>query len=235
VPCSAESLSKDSAQISLTARFASRCGIAPEGVPIALPLVAVGLALAATEFAAFGIVLVIIGAALTAFFRDPERHVIASEDAIVSGADGRVCEIAAATLPGADKSIFYTRISVFMSPLDVHVNRAPVSGYVTALEHAKGEFRAAFRDAASEHNERNSIKIRDNHGREHGLVQIAGYLARRIVCYLRPEQRLERGQRIGLIMFGSRVDHFLPQSYCAAVKVGDRVRAGESIIGEPLK
>jgi phosphatidylserine decarboxylase len=108
-----------------------------------------------------------------------------------------------------------------------------VSGEVTAIEHAKGEFRFAFNDNASEHNERNLIRIRDNEGGDHALMQVAGYLARRIVCHVRPHQSLERGQRLGLIMFGSRVDHFLPRQYRIAVQPGERVRAGETIIGEP--
>jgi len=230
---SAEALTEGTAPISLTARFASRIGIAPEGVPIVLPVVALGLGLAVIGFGAIAIIAVIIGAALAAFFRDPQRHAIASANAVISGADGRICDIGVASIPGTGEAALYTRISVFMSPLDVHVNRASVSGDVMALAHAKGEFRAAFRDAASCHNERNLIRIKDDNGRDHALIQVAGYLARRIVCYLRPHQRLERGQRIGLIMFGSRVDHFLPRQYRVAVQVGDRVRAGETIIGEP--
>jgi phosphatidylserine decarboxylase len=195
--------------------------------------VALGIGLAVAGFGAIGILIVTIGAALAAFFRDPQRRAVASADAVISGADGRICDIGVAPIPGTGEEAIYTRVSVFMSPLDVHVNRAPVSGDVTALVHAKGGFRAAFRDIASEHNERNLIRIRDESGREHALIQVAGYLARRIVCYLRQHQRLERGQRIGLIMFGSRVDHFLPRQYRVAVQVGDRVRAGETIIGEP--
>jgi phosphatidylserine decarboxylase len=189
-----------------------------------------GLALAG--FRSSGIVLVILGAAVAGFFRDPERRATAVEGAVISGADGRVCDINTAVLSGESGASCW-RISVFMSPLDVHVNRAPVSGEVTGLVHTKGEFRAAFRDAASEHNERNFIKIKDRTGRDYALVQIAGYLARRIVCRVRPHQPLDRGQRIGLIMFGSRVDHFLPSEYRVPVKVGDRVRAGETVIGEP--
>ena len=235
VPRSGEGLPEDAAQVSLAGRFASRIGLAPEGVPIALPVALVGLGLAVIGFEAIGIAVIAIGGAIAAFFRDPQRGVIARADAVLSGADGRVCNIAPASFPETSEDALCTRISVFMSPLDVHVNRAPVSGEVTALKHVKGEFRAAFRDAASEHNEHTSITIKDDHGRDHALVQVAGYVARRIVCYLRPHQRLERGQRIGLIMFGSRVDHFLPRDYRVAVEVGDRVRAGETIIGEPLK
>jgi len=232
---SIEVLPERTASISLTARFASKIGIAPEGVPIALSAVALGIGLAVAGFGAVGTLIVTIGAALAAFFRDPQRRAVASADAVISGADGRICDIGVAPIPGTGEEAIYTRVSVFMSPFDVHVNRAPVSGDVTALVHAKGRFRAAFRDIASEHNERNLIRISDESGREHALIQVAGYLARRIVCYLRQHQRLERGQRIGLIMFGSRVDHFLPRQYRVAVQVGDRVRAGETVIGEPLR
>src|SRR5207245_1204039 len=100
----------------------------PEGIPIALPVILAGLGLAAIGFRVLGSSLVIIGAAMAAFFRDPERCATASADAVVSGADGRVCEIGAASLPGSREQALRTRISVFMSPLDVHVNRAPVSG-----------------------------------------------------------------------------------------------------------
>jgi phosphatidylserine decarboxylase len=218
---------------SLLARFGSIIGVAPEGLPIAGSVVALGAGLALAGFRSSGIVLLILGAAVSGFFRDPERHAAAVEAAVISGADGRVCDISAAVLPGSESGAPYWRISVFMSPLDVHVNRAPVSGEVTGLVHTKGEFRAAFRDAASEHNERNFIKIKDTIGRDYALVQIAGYLARRIICRVRPRQPLDRGQRIGLIMFGSRVDHFLPGEYRVSVQVGDRVRAGETVIGEP--
>jgi len=114
----------------------------------------------------------------------------------------------------------------------VHVNRAPVGGEVTAIKHTRGEFRAAFRDYASERNERNLIVFADKRGRQHAMVQIAGYLARRIVCRVHTLQPVMIGQRVGIIMFGSRVDHFLPLEYRATVRVGDHVKAGESVIGE---
>ena len=232
MPGSPESLPKETSQTSFIRRFASKIRVAAEGIPFVLPVVVVGLCLSAAGFVASGAVVVAIGAAIAAFFRDPNRNVSAGADAVISAADGRICNIGPASLPGLDEDQLYTRISVFMSPLDVHVNRAPVSGEVTALQHVKGEFRAAFRDTASERNEHTLIRIKDEQGRDHALVQIAGYIARRIVSYLRPHQQLQRGQRIGLIMFGSRVDHFLPRNYAVAVEVGDRVRAGETIIGE---
>jgi phosphatidylserine decarboxylase len=119
-----------------------------------------------------------------------------------------------------------------MSPLDVHVNRAPVGGEVLAVTHTPGEFRAAYRDVASQHNERNLVVIRDAADRRHAFVQVAGYLARRIVCRVHPQDHVFAGARIGLIMFGSRCDHFLPMDYRLTVAIGDRVRAGETVIGE---
>ncbi|HTY55805.1 MAG TPA: phosphatidylserine decarboxylase [Candidatus Binataceae bacterium] len=173
----------------------------------------------------------IAAVAVACFFRDPERNPERISNVVLSGADGKVTDIEEASLPGAPQRRF-RRVSVFMSPLNVHINRASVSGEVMSVNHAAGEFRAAFRDYASEHNERNSIVLEDVDGRQHALVQIAGYLARRIVCRLNPHDKILAGQRIGLIMFGSRVDHYLPLDYRVAVKPGDRVRAGESIIGE---
>jgi phosphatidylserine decarboxylase len=232
VSTSAETPAEGAAPLSLAARFASRIGIAPEGVPIALPVLLLGLGLAASGLVVFGFLFIAVGAALAAFFRDPNRRTSAGKGAVISAADGRICDISTVSIPDCGDENQYTRVSVFMSPLDVHVNRAPVSGEVTAIEHAKGAFRYAFSDSASEHNERNLIKIRDNAGGDHALMQVAGYLARRIVCYVSPHRSLERGQRIGLIMFGSRVDHFVPRQYRITVQRGDRVRAGETIIGE---
>lgn len=122
-----------------------------------------------------------------------------------------------------------------MSLFDVHVNRSPVEAEVIALEHSPGQFRAAFRDQASEHNERNLVVMRDKNGRLFAVMQIAGYFARRIVCRVKPRQWVNKGERIGLIMFGSRVDHYVPRDYAITVRVGDRVRAGETVIGELRK
>ncbi|MGH8010982.1 MAG: phosphatidylserine decarboxylase [Candidatus Binataceae bacterium] len=192
----------------------------------------IGLILIAFGLIAPGIIVLIIAVAAGAFFRDPERSAPVSFDAVLSGADGRVTEIAEAALPGQEDGSRFHRVSVFMSPLDVHVNRAPAAGEIVATVHTPGEFRAAFRDDAGERNERNLILINGADGRRYAMMQIAGYLARRIVCRIRPHDRVERGQRIGLIMFGSRVDHFIPLEYRVTVKPGDRVRAGQSIIGE---
>lgn len=178
--------------------------------------------------------LLILTLAVAAFFRDPERIPPRTSGVVLSGADGKITDTGEATLPGSSTDRF-RRVSVFMSPLNVHVNRASVSGEVIAVEHTAGEFRAAFSDHASEHNERNLIVFQDLEGRRHPLIQVAGYLARRIVCRVRQHDKIQAGQRIGLIMFGSRVDHYLPLEYRVVVKPGDRVRAGESIIGELVR
>jgi phosphatidylserine decarboxylase len=205
--------------------------LAPEGIGITLAIAGASVVAWVMGLSWLALIGVILALAVAGFFRDPERTPDRVNDVVLSGADGRVTDIVEAALPGAASSRF-RRVSVFMSPLNVHVNRASVSAEVLSVTHTAGEFRAAFRDYASEHNERNTIVFKDPDGRDHAMVQIAGYLARRIVCRLRPGDRIMIGQRIGMIMFGSRVDHYLPLEYRLAVKLGDRVRAGESVIGE---
>jgi phosphatidylserine decarboxylase len=216
------------------ARIAAMLGIAAEGAPIALGSFAVGVLLVLTGIHWLGLAMLIVAILMAAFFRDPNRIAPARSGIILSGADGKVTDVGEGAPSGLTEGHF-RRVSVFMSPLDVHINRAPVSGEVVALKHTPGEFRAAFRDFASEHNERNLIVVDDQDGRRHAVVQVAGYLARRIVCRLRPHDKMEAGQRIGLIMFGSRVDHFMPLDYQVTVRPGQRVRGGESVIGELAK
>lgn len=212
-------------------KIARAVHIAAEGVVVSSIVVILGLVLLAFGLKITGVVVIVLGVAVALFFRDPERYPRVTEGVIISGADGKVTDIIETTIPG-DSSRRCRRVSIFMSPLNVHVNRAPVAGEVTSIEHTPGEFRAAFGDEASEHNERNAIVMRDSAGRVHAMVQVAGYLARRIVCRLRVHDRIEPGQRIGLIMFGSRVDHFLPTEYRVAVALGQRARAGRTVIGE---
>jgi phosphatidylserine decarboxylase len=216
------------------ARLGAAAGIAPEGVALALAIAVAGAFLIVAGLRAPGAFVVLAALCVGAFFRDPDRFPPRTEGVILSGADGKVTDIAEAPIPGAQEPRYH-RVSVFMSPLDVHVNRAPVGGSVTRVEHTAGEFRAAFRDDASEHNERNLILFSDGAGRRIGMMQVAGYLARRIVCRVRARDIVQPAQRVGLIMFGSRVDHFLPPEYRVTVAAGDRVRAGETVIGELRK
>jgi phosphatidylserine decarboxylase len=216
----------------IAAQAASVIGIAPEGIPIALCAGVPGILAIAIGFHWIGAFILVVAALLAAFFRDPARVSAAGPEAILSGADGKVCEIRETRLPGGVDGEIYRQVSVFMSPLDVHVNRAPASGKIVNIKHTSGEFRAAFRDEASEHNERNMIIFEGEGARRYAMMQVAGYLARRIVCRVRAEDRVERGQRLGLIMFGSRVDHFMPRDFRVTVKIGDRVQSGISVIGE---
>jgi phosphatidylserine decarboxylase len=221
----------------LARRVGGTIGIAAEGVTMAAAMLAAGALALAFGWHWPGVAAILCGLATAAFFRDPERSPadLSCERLVLSGADGTVSDVAEMPLPDGVTGERYHRVSVFMSPLNVHVNRAPVSGEILSVRHTPGKFHAAFRDYASEHNERNLIVLSDARGRQHAMVQIAGYLARRIICHLHPHDIVRCGERIGLIMFGSRVDHFIPPDYRIVVKVGERVRAGESIIGELLQ
>jgi phosphatidylserine decarboxylase len=161
-----------------------------------------------------------VGVAL--FFRDPERIIPQSPETIVSPADGRIMEI-------VPENTQTRRISIFLSLWDVHINRAPYGGVVRSIIYTPGKFLAAYRQEASWVNEANTVTIAD-HGREFIVKQIAGVLARRIVCRVRPGDTLEKGQRFGLIRFGSRTDLLLPATAEIAVQVGDVVRGGETVL-----
>jgi len=163
------------------------------------------------------------------FFRDPERTPPADDRAVISPADGRVVAVVEER-ENRFLNTHATRVSIFMSPLDVHVNRSPVTGTVRQVQHTEGKFRAAFSDKSSLDNERNAIVL-ESGGKRFLMVQIAGALARRIVCHVAPGDRLERGQRFGMIMFGSRVDVFLPPGVQPTASKGERVRAGLSVLG----
>jgi len=156
------------------------------------------------------------------FFRDPERSIPQTPETIVSPADGRVMEI-------VPENAQTQRISIFLSLWDVHINRAPYGGVVQNVVYTPGAFLAAYRQEASLVNEANTVTIAE-HGREFIVKQIAGVLARRIVCRVRPGDTLEKGQRYGLIRFGSRTDLLLPATADIAVQVGDVVRGGETIL-----
>ena len=217
--------------MSVMGKLAESIGLAPEGGKFAFGILFVGLFFLIIGFPIIGVPLVLLAIAVGSFFRDPERYPERTEGVIISAADGKVTDVSECTLPDGDETVYH-RVSVFMSPLNVHVNRATVAGEVTMVRHTPGDFRAAYRDTASTHNERNLVVFRDAMGRRHGIIQVAGYLARRIVCRVHPHDKIEMGQRIGLIMFGSRVDHFIPPEYRVSVAVGERVLAGETVIGE---
>lgn len=124
-----------------------------------------------------------------------------------------------------------TRVSIFLSPLDVHINRVPVAGKIEEIKYQPGKFLAAYKEEASRINEQNALKIVDQNGKALGVVQIAGFMARRIVCRVKRGDAMARGERFGLIMFGSRTDAYLPNGCRVEVKEGQRVKGGETILG----
>jgi phosphatidylserine decarboxylase len=166
------------------------------------------------------------------FFRDPKRNKPQDSNLIISSADGKVCLIDEAYPPQETplKEEKMKRICVFMNVFNVHVNRSPVQGEVQNIIYKKGQFLNASLDKASEKNERNSLVIKTENGTQVVVVQIAGLIARRILSFISPADRLFQGERFGLIRFGSRVDIYLPLDAIEKCKVGDKVVAGESIL-----
>ncbi|MCB1333614.1 MAG: phosphatidylserine decarboxylase [Roseivivax sp.] len=168
------------------------------------------------------------------FFRDPERVTPQRGNLVISPADGVVSLIEPAVPPAelGMEAVPLTRVSVFMSVFNCHVNRAPVAGEVTQVAYRPGKFLNASLDKASEDNERNGLVIRMDDGREIAVVQIAGLVARRIVCWTKPGDRRARGERFGLIRFGSRLDVYLPQGVEPQVALGQTMIAGETVIAD---
>jgi phosphatidylserine decarboxylase len=168
------------------------------------------------------------------FFRDPERVTPARDGLVVSPADGIVSLIEPAVPPAElglpDAPL--TRVSVFMSVFNCHVNRIPIAGEVTAVAYRPGKFFNASLDKASADNERNSLCIRMQDGRSLVVVQIAGLVARRIVCFVKPPVSMQTGERFGLIRFGSRLDVYLPDGVAPIVSVGQTMVAGETVLAE---
>jgi phosphatidylserine decarboxylase len=165
------------------------------------------------------------------FFRNPDRTPPEGSGIVVSPADGKVV-YCGDTPPGRYAAEAGKKISVFMSPLDVHVNRAPVSGRIASVAYHKGRYHVASVDKASLMNEQNGVTIVTGDGRRVTYVQIAGMVARRIVCDVKGGDTVRQGQRVGMIRFGSRVDVYLPADARLRVSLGDHVRAGETIVGE---
>ena len=164
------------------------------------------------------------------FFRDPPREVPNDPRAVVSAADGRVVEVSKAQDPYVKRDAL--KVSVFMNVFNVHSNRSPVDGTVKEVKYAKGLFVNAAFDKASSDNERNALVIRLDNGVEISCVQVAGLIARRILCYVKAGERLARGQRYGFIRFGSRVDVYLPPGSTPKVAIGDKVKASSTVLAE---
>ncbi len=164
------------------------------------------------------------------FFRDPDRVIPAAPGLVVSPADGKVI-LAERAVENPFIAGETVKVSIFMSVFNVHVNRAPVEGVVRRTVHRPGSFLAANRREASLANEHNAVVLEPPDGGRLCVVQVAGLIARRIICRIQPGDRLKRGQRYGMICFGSRLDLYLPAGIRLAVAVGDKVRAGTTVIG----
>ena len=183
----------------------------------------------------FGICwLIILMVALTLFvvwfFRNPERYFQDEEKLVISPADGKVVKIDDVEITGTIAGK-YKKISIFMNVFNVHVNRVPYSGQIETINYCEGKFLSANLDKASVDNERNEVMIRTEDGRVLWAVQIAGLIARRIVCWLNVGTPVKKGERFGLIRFGSRVDIYLPEDSKISIKLGDKVKAGETPLG----
>jgi phosphatidylserine decarboxylase len=173
-------------------------------------------------------VLVVLAAFFLFFFRDPERRTTVAGDEVVSPADGRVMVAGEAEAAGAPPGE-WKQISIFLSPMDVHINRIPVGGRVQKVEYRPGKFLPAYKGEAAADNERNEVWI-DHEGQTVVCRQVVGVLARRIVCRVGEGAELQTGQRFGVMKFGSRIDLFLPPASTLRVGVGDRVEAGITVV-----
>jgi len=199
------------------------------GFPFISGTVALATAAALTVGYAGAVPLAFLAAFFTYFFRDPDRESPAGADRLVlSPADGRVL-VAGPADPSAAPPGDWKQISIFLSPIDVHVNRSPVSGRVTRVDFKRGKFLPAYHKDAAATNERSEVWV-DHHGRAVVFRQIVGILARRVVCRVQPGAELKAGQRFGIMKFGSRMDVFLPPDAVLKVSVGDNVVGGVTVM-----
>lgn len=204
--------------------------IACEGFPFIL------FSFVLTVLAAFwgilwlSVILMAITVFIICFFRNPERYFQDEDRLIICPADGKIIKIEDVDIQGTITGRF-KKISIFMNIFNVHVNRTPCSGMIEKIHYHKGKFLSANLDKASAENERNEVMIRIKDGRAIWAVQIAGLIARRIVCWTSEGANIEKGERFGLIRFGSRVEVFLPSDSRVVVKLGNKVRAGQTPLG----
>lgn len=207
--------------------------IHPEGWPF-IGLFAAVAVLLGWLWAPLGWVGLILTVWCATFFRNPDRVTPTRDGLVISPADGQICFVGPSAPPKelGMSAATTLKISVFMSVFDVHINRAPVPGTVEAVAYVPGKFVNASLDKASEDNERSGLLLRMEDGREVGVVQIAGLVARRIKCFVGQGAHLITGQRYGLIRFGSRVDVYLPEGTVPLVMVGQRSVAGETVFAD---
>lgn len=202
-------------------------GMVKEGYFFGLPLLALGVVAYFAQWPIAAIVLVCLALFVFSFFRDPERVIPQEAGAVVSPADGRVVVVTDEEHAGQPGK----RISIFLAVWNVHVNRAPAAGIITGLEYKPGKFLAAMREQASAQNEQNVFTLSTGAG-EMVFKQIAGLIARRVVSWKQEGERVARGERIGLVRFGSRADVWVPRDAEVLVKLGDNVKGGSSVLAK---
>ncbi len=203
--------------------------LAREGYPFAAAAVLVALAVYFIAGGYWSIPFWLIAVFVLQFFREPTRDVPADDNLVVSPADGKIVAIGEAIDPISGNSA--TRIAIFLNVFSVHSNRIPIAGTIIKKEYRAGKFLNAAVDKSAEENERNSIVIRDSDSHDITCIQIAGLIARRILCYVDTGDQVQKGQKYGFIRFGSRVELFLPPEFQVNVSIGDSVRGGADVIG----
>jgi len=203
--------------------------IDPAGWPFVLGAAAAAVLFWALGFPILAAALGVAAAFFLFFFRDPNRSVSARSTDVLSPADGRVVVAGPADEASAPQGGPWLQVSIFLSPMDVHVNRIPVSGEITRVDYRPGRFLPAYRPDAAADNERTEIWL-DHHGQTVVFRQVVGLLARRVVCRVQPGARVEAGARFGVMKFGSRMDVFLPAGARLCVGVGDRARAAVTVL-----
>jgi len=204
--------------------------VAKAGYPLLFAAAFVTVVLALLGWKPLAIAALVATFSIAGFFRDPDRVIPNRPGIVVSPADGRVVSVERGRqTPFFDEHMF--KISIFMSVFNVHVNRIPAEGRVVRINYRPGQFVAADRTEASMRNEHNAVFLETSYGRRLCVVQVAGLIARRIICHVQCDETVRRGQRFGMICFGSRLDVYLPQDLTLAVSVGDKVKAGASVLG----
>jgi phosphatidylserine decarboxylase len=205
---------------------------AKEAWPFVLPFAFVAAFLFVLGYPGWGVAILVAGLLVLLFFRDPRRGFDGDAGVVLAAADGLITRVDVIEDPEIGPGRHH-RVVTFLSVFDVHVQKAPAAGQVTASRYAAGRKVAAFRENAGEVNEKHLTVIRRPNGDLVGVRQIAGLLARRVVCYLKQGDQVHRGQPMGLIKFGSRVDLLVPESYSVLVKKGDRVKNGATPMAAP--
>jgi len=211
-------------------RIHNKWPLAKEGLPFVLIACAITVLLSLAGFYIISIFTGILSLFVIFFFRDPERNHLTEHKTVLSPADGTILEVLSLNTGNPlDKPAI--KVSIFMSVFNVHVNRIPITGTIKKITYRPGKFFSANLDKASKYNESNTVILESTDSHKIAVIQIAGFIARRIVCWIKDGDHLEAGQRFGLIRFGSRLEVYLPANSRVTAQVRQKVRAGETIIG----